>query len=236
MNQSARTFAERIDLLSAAHKAKGIYLKEISQETGISTGALSNYRNATCIANIDALVKLSSYFEVSCDWLLGVSNVRHHSPDKEKASKATGLSDTAIAFLADHEYEKIHENIINYENRLPKEKRLTATVDALIQHPEFAEFLKLIHKAFEAEKHIKHEAVYRNFSIRNMAPNHIRDMNGNEVQLVDKKRQYIPHHENQFDEDGIVRLHGSEMSEYCLFKAEELFHTIVTEIVHKNRR
>ena len=69
------------DNLSDVIYESGKSIREISEETGISTGMLSKYQNDVAEAGIDKLAKLADYFHVSTDWLLGRTDVR--SPDAE---------------------------------------------------------------------------------------------------------------------------------------------------------
>ena len=64
-------FAER---LAGVRKKKGLTLKEVSSETGISVSALSHYLSGVNIPPLDVAVKLAKFFEVSLDWLCGAND------------------------------------------------------------------------------------------------------------------------------------------------------------------
>jgi len=55
---------------------------KLSEETGISQNAISNYINGNRVPDAKALIKLSSFFSISIDWLLTGKNI---------ASKSTNI-------------------------------------------------------------------------------------------------------------------------------------------------
>lgn len=70
-------FADRLQELIAD---SGKPIKDLAAEIGVSAGALSKYQNDAAEAGIDALAKISKYFDVSTDWLLGFTNDRSRTP------------------------------------------------------------------------------------------------------------------------------------------------------------
>lgn len=88
------TFADRLqDLIAESKKT----IVEISKDTGISTGALSNYQNDKVAASITNLKTLAEYFDVPSDYLLGlVDNIKRENIE---ASRQYGLTDKACECL-----------------------------------------------------------------------------------------------------------------------------------------
>ena len=64
-------FSERLRKLIKNNNYK--YL-DIEQATGIKTYTISNYVNGTTEPDIDAIIKLSLFFKVSSDYLIGYSD------------------------------------------------------------------------------------------------------------------------------------------------------------------
>ena len=60
-------------IISYLRKEKGISQKQASSDLGISQALLSHYEKGIRECGLDFLIKLSKYYEVSCDELLGVS-------------------------------------------------------------------------------------------------------------------------------------------------------------------
>lgn len=80
--------------------------KKLSEETGLSSTFLSNILNSEKefdkVPEVDKFITLAKYFGVSVDWLLGLSGTRYQEDDDRAAvSRATHLSDKAIAVLSD---------------------------------------------------------------------------------------------------------------------------------------
>lgn len=93
-NETTKILADRLsDLIAESGKD----LREISDEVGISPASLSYYTNDLREAGIGAIAKLSRYFQVTSDYLLGLSDNR--TVKAASIGKETGLSDNAIEVL-----------------------------------------------------------------------------------------------------------------------------------------
>ena len=62
------------EILRACRKAKKAPQKEIAALLGINDRALRNYEHGDREPNIDALIALADYFDVSIDYLVGRSD------------------------------------------------------------------------------------------------------------------------------------------------------------------
>lgn len=66
-------FRER---LAVALKDRGVTQQQLAEATGVSQAAISNYlRGVRTMPGVEELVSLSSYFQVSLEWLLGLTEV-----------------------------------------------------------------------------------------------------------------------------------------------------------------
>ncbi|MCL2062694.1 MAG: helix-turn-helix domain-containing protein [Firmicutes bacterium] len=61
-------FAARLKEL---RNEKGLTLKEVAQKTGLSITAISQWENENRIPNLNAVIMLANFFEVSIDYLAG---------------------------------------------------------------------------------------------------------------------------------------------------------------------
>lgn len=68
-----------------------------SKQTGISTGAISKYRNGLVFPPANNLYKISKALNVSTEYLLGSSDVKHYT--NEELNKKFGLYDVSIDVL-----------------------------------------------------------------------------------------------------------------------------------------
>lgn len=69
--------------LAAARKKRGISQKQAAAALGVSQALLSHYEKGIRECGLDFVVKVSDYYNVSCDYLLGSSN----ETDGDKFSK-----------------------------------------------------------------------------------------------------------------------------------------------------
>lgn len=63
-------------IITATRRRRGISQKQAAMELGISQSLLSHYEKGIRECNLDFLVKLSEYYGVSCDYLLGHSTAK----------------------------------------------------------------------------------------------------------------------------------------------------------------
>lgn len=78
---------------------------------GISRGALSFYENGDRKPDAEIIFKMADYFNVSSDYLIGLSGCKSINDDIKVANKFTGLSEKAICNL-----QKINEAELSYHN------------------------------------------------------------------------------------------------------------------------
>ena len=64
-------------ILSELRRTKGISQKKAADELGISPALLSHYENGIRECGLDFLLRLSEYYSVSCDYLLGKSTIKN---------------------------------------------------------------------------------------------------------------------------------------------------------------
>ena len=76
---------------------KGLKQQELADMFGLSSGTISFYESEQRKPDIDFIVAVAKYFDVSTDYLLGLTN----ATDKENIdiSKVTGLNDFSLTIL-----------------------------------------------------------------------------------------------------------------------------------------
>lgn len=70
--------------------------QELADALGISRQSLGLYEKAERTINIDVLVRIAQYFNVSTDYLLGLSNAHSIDPDTQAVCKKIGCSEEAL--------------------------------------------------------------------------------------------------------------------------------------------
>lgn len=98
---TTKAFADRLSDLVQIKKSEGLSHDEISRQIGVSSGVLSEWMSDNKTASIENLAKLSKYFGVSADYLLGLAALKTPDVDIQKACEITGLSEDAISVLQD---------------------------------------------------------------------------------------------------------------------------------------
>lgn len=118
-NGTISTFATKLQVLIAKSGKK---LNTLSEEIGISSGALSNYQNGNAEPGLCALKKISDYFDVSLDYLFG--KARCKKPKNEEISKRFGLTEKAIMNLekAKQTDESVQSELLTILNLLLEEE------------------------------------------------------------------------------------------------------------------
>lgn len=99
------TFSDRLVKL---REKTGKKRQEVADEIGISRASLEYYEKGKRKPDIEILAVLANYFNVSSDYLLGLSPAESTDRDIQFISKYTGLSDEAIEVLHFYKnFEKI---------------------------------------------------------------------------------------------------------------------------------
>lgn len=106
--------SEKVQELLKSKKCKGMGQNEIAEKIGISPSVLSKLCSGNSKApSADTVLAIAKYFNVSTDWLLGLSD----NPTTDKATKSLcktlGLSDVAVFFLKDENNQNIRD-VINF--------------------------------------------------------------------------------------------------------------------------
>jgi transcriptional regulator with XRE-family HTH domain len=68
-------------------------------DTSITDVALSNYQNNIRTPNVATLLLLVRFFDVSADWLLGISKIRSIEPNIQKAAEYLNCSSETLRYL-----------------------------------------------------------------------------------------------------------------------------------------
>lgn len=110
----SKTFAERLSDLVAEEKESGVQIRELADKIGIGAGSLSQYQNDFTTASIEALYKIAKYFNVSADYLLGLTHVRTGDKDIREVCDYTGMSEEAIESIVQSREDHIFVHTLNY--------------------------------------------------------------------------------------------------------------------------
>ena len=125
---------------------KGETQQELANAVGITRQSLSRYEIAARTVSVEVLGALAQHFNVSADYLLGLSDVRSTEQDIQTACEVTGLSEKAI------------ENIQNVYYHFPRAAReeLAPMILNIGTHSddEKEDFTKTVNQKSEWNEHI----------------------------------------------------------------------------------
>lgn len=82
--------------------------KDVATYLNITSSAYGFYEQGKRIPDADTVKKLSEYFKVSTDYLLGESNIKE-SADKLVKNDTKNIQETTIALHSDHDYADLPE-------------------------------------------------------------------------------------------------------------------------------
>lgn len=107
-------------IITATRRRRGISQKQAALELGISQSLLSHYEKGIRECNLDFLVKLSEYYGVSCDYLLGHSTAKTSRTAAAQRQRSVLRSlETLFVLLERADDYKLSENLIAfYKNQI----------------------------------------------------------------------------------------------------------------------
>ena len=108
-------FNERLKQLRLAN---GLTQKELAKSIEVGRTTISEYESGKIVPKHEGLLKLANYFNVSVDYLTGVSD--ESATRKENASDLDALLNTVHYLLLDE-----YSTPVTYEDKLLSEKQKT---------------------------------------------------------------------------------------------------------------
>lgn len=103
------------EIITATRKRRGISQKQAALELGVSQSLLSHYENGARECNLDFLVRLSDYYGVSCDYLLGHSTSKtSRTASAQRQRSFTRTLETLLLLVERTDDEKLLREISSY--------------------------------------------------------------------------------------------------------------------------
>jgi transcriptional regulator with XRE-family HTH domain len=128
---------------------------------GVSRGAISYYEKETRTADIEILGKICTYYGVSADWLLGLSDVRNPDIEMQAICEYTGLSEQSVKKLlwrGTVEYRRASIDGVEHEFPVPASLRMGGEypLNWLIEHKDYTKLINSILMIYDWDTvHIK---------------------------------------------------------------------------------
>ena len=109
-------FAERLRKL---REKAGLTQGQLGDKLGVSRGSISYYENTDRVPDIEFLVKVTTYFDVSADYMLGKSE--NATLLYQDIGLALGLSDKAINRIMENIWYELESKLLHAANTLLKQ-------------------------------------------------------------------------------------------------------------------
>lgn len=90
------SFANKLKQL---REKEGLSQTQLANKLNISRGSISYYENKERLPDIDVLLRICKYFNVSADYLIGLSDVASLDTDVQAVCQYTGLSEDSVKRL-----------------------------------------------------------------------------------------------------------------------------------------
>ena len=200
------TFANRLKELRTE---KGLSQEDLGKEIGVSRGSISYYEKEERVPDIVVLAAVSKYFNVSTDYLLGISETKSLDADIHIAMETTGLSEIAVETL----------NWFGREEHCEAFKEELNTINFLIES-EYAYVIedfealttKFTDRTFFLDEKYKLDIIHKIMHYFSVDVS----LNSLDVPWVDDKGKYVPFPKEKLVYDG-NELDFSEILEKVFF-------------------
>jgi transcriptional regulator with XRE-family HTH domain len=114
---------------------------DVAEGIGMTRQAISLYTTGQSTPDINTLSKMAYYFGVSCDYLVGRTNITSFDVDVQQTCASTGLSETSVGILLG---QQASENDFD--------KRAIAFINAIVSYPFLDDFADAYYKYGEVRK------------------------------------------------------------------------------------
>lgn len=167
MNLKERTGKRIIELRQLTGESQ----QDVADAIGITRQTLNRYELGQRTANIDILKALAEHFDVSADYLLGLSNARTVKKDLQEICDEIGLSAASVEYLrrikADANHEFTSSYSISFLNAILENNSTIFSVDVIANQfknlleakKEFKQREKIYQEAEQKRKLSKQEAM-----------------------------------------------------------------------------
>ena len=91
-------FAKRLRELI---ETSGVSQAELANSVGVTRQAINSYTLGNTVPNSDVLTDIAKYFDVSADYLLGLTDVKSNDTTVKSICEEIGLSDKSVNLLID---------------------------------------------------------------------------------------------------------------------------------------
>lgn len=205
----------------------GLSQAKLGKELGLSAATIGYYENGDRLPDIEIAARIATYFHVSVDYLLGLSECKSAEPDVQVACMVTGLSESSIETLQYIKENNCNLTILNYLLDRSERRRFESVLehisfycDSLAKQEIFIETAKEELKFTDKRECLAYE-IYWDFS--DLLVSWWHDFH-ERIQPKEEKNYLLPNFED------FSQFMRHEFYEYCI---KESFGIIIKEITEK---
>lgn len=226
MNDIKKVIGIRINGLLASHNVKQ---KELAAVLSVSDNVISYFTKGTRQPNIEQLIKLADFFDVSTDYLLGRTEVQSTDADIKAVCEYTGLDEMAIYTLQTLKEQASKTKIFYYINEF------------LSDEQEIMDFISLLHNV--VWENVKREYLKclinkkYNIQIENINYSEIFDFNNNisedeAKEIYTLKLQHINKDAEDYERFKLSKFINKFLDDLIKYKGIDELLNIESEIKH----
>lgn len=125
-------------------------VSKMAEYLNCSPQAINQYKQGTAVPQVEKLIKIAEYFNVSTDYLLGLSNVKSTDTELKGVCEYTGLSEKAVNVLKRFKNE---EQVIALWDYVISERRIFTDLalwfDKYIKSRQYCKALKIKYRDYD---------------------------------------------------------------------------------------
>lgn len=122
----------------------GLSQSKLGKVLSLSPATIGYYENGDRLPDIETAARIAEYFNVSADYLLGLSDTMSTEHDMKTTCEVTGLSEDTIKALQEIKKRKADSLLLNFSG-----KTLISAIEQCIQSFDFIELLTDAIKIFD---------------------------------------------------------------------------------------
>jgi transcriptional regulator with XRE-family HTH domain len=131
-------------------EAPDISQAKVAEHVGVTRQAISSYSLGTSVPDIDKLVRIAEFFNVSTEYLLGRTEIKKVDATKQAAAEYLDLSEEAIDAIHLLRFGHMEQNFVDDFKLTTQMEPLTDIFSAWIEAVDLSKLLSDLYRAVRA--------------------------------------------------------------------------------------
>lgn len=254
----ARKTSRSSDVAELANKAIAKRLRELVTDTTVlakhldcSIQAINQYKQGTSQPKIENIIKIAEFYNVSVDYLFGITETKNRDTTIQAICEETGLSEKAVNGIRGYESLPLYDELSEIQKQklqasaiidearikkiynglrkgyLKKSERLVKTQNKLFEADGYRKFIE------ELEEYLKSETLHKKAKDKLKTIPYSENMTGSDImELVsenEEEEKIFIEALDMIDEEEKAK----EKAEYKFYKLNQSFEKLIEGIVSK---